>query len=240
MNVVLYEKPVKIELADNELLVDGKKHPKSVRTARQMAKTLMTQYPNELEDFDVYYMYRDIYKKNDIRFDITVIPFRPLGEEYPKTYGHYHPKSEDGLAYPEVYQVLNGSGLFLLQKKNRNGSVDVTMVDAKAKDVVLLPPPYGHNTINSGKELLVLSNLVYDRLTPMYHDYERNRGGAYYYVKGGAIAQNTNYVVEKNERLPAAELNERYKFQCADLLAEFAGSPEKFEFLKKPSLLFKK
>lgn len=238
MNMTLYEKPVKIELAGDELLVNGNKHPKTVRTVRQMTKTLQAQYPEELENFDVYYMYRGVYKQNDIRFDITVIPLRPLGEEYPKTYGHYHPKSEDGLAYPEVYQVLHGSALFFLQKKNRNGTVEVSMVDAKAKDVVVLPPSYGHNTVNNGKEMLVLANLVYDRLTPMYDDYEKNQGGAYYYLKGGEVAQNTNYIVERNERIPAAKLNERYKFQCTDLLTELSENAEKFAFLKKPSLLF--
>ena len=240
MKIVLYEKPVKIELVENELLVNGNKHPKSVRTVDQMRKTLMMRYPEELENFDVYYMYRDVYKQNDTRLDITVIPFRPLGEEYPKTHGHYHPKSEDGMAYPEVYQVLNGSALFILQKKNRNGSMDVSIVDAKAKDVVLLPPSYGHNTINNGKETLILSNLVYGRLTPLYDDYERNRGGAYYYLKGGTIAQNSNYVVERNERLSAAELNQRYDFQCTDLLTDISENPEKFRFLKKPSLFFRK
>ena len=215
MEITLYEKPLRIELKGDELMVDGKAHPRSARTVAQMKETLMTKFPEDLEDFEVYYMYRDVYKSNDIRYDITVIPFRPLGDEYPKTHGHYHPRAEDGHTYPEVYQVHNGKALFILQRKKRDGSVD------------------------SGKEVLVLSNLVYDRFGSLYDEYKRNNGAAYYYVKGGSLVQNTNYFIEKNERVDVEELNYRYDFECKDILSEFHENPTKFTFLKVPGMLIK-
>lgn len=239
MEITLYEKPLRIELRGEELLVDGKAHPRSARTVTQMKDTLMTKFPEDIEDFEVYYMYRDVYKDNDVRYDITVIPFRPLGDEYPKTHGHYHPRAEDGHTYPEVYQVHNGKALFILQRRKRDGSVDVTMVDAKKGDVVLLPPDHGHVTINSGKEVLILSNLVYDRFGSLYDDYKKNNGAAYYYVKGGSLVQNTNYFIEKNERIDTEELNYRYGFGCKDILSEFHENPSKFTFLKVPGMLIK-
>ncbi len=240
MGVILYEKPLKLEMTGYLLFVNGNQHSKSVRTIPQMIKTLMSRPDLEtLETLDMYFMYRNVLKKDGMRYDITMIPPGPVGGEAPKTHGHYHPKSEDGLAYPEVYQVLTGRAVFIMQKKNRNGSVDVSIVSAKARDVVLIPSGYGHVTVNSGNETLVLANLVYDMFEPVYHEYDENRGAAYYYLKDGNIMQNGSYVVERNERLTAAELNAKYGFSCSDLLAEFYDSPQKFEFLKKPKMLFK-
>jgi glucose-6-phosphate isomerase len=240
MDMVLYEKPLKIELTGYLLFVNGSQHQKTVRTVPQMLKTLMGRPDLEsLETLDMYFMYRNVMKKDGMRFDITLIPPMGIAGEAPKTHGHYHPKSEDGLTYPEVYQVLNGRAVFILQKKNRNGSVDVSIVSAKARDVVLIPSGYGHVTVNSGSDALVLANAVYDMFEPMYHEFDENRGAAYYYLKDGSIVQNGIYVVEKNERLTAEELNARYGFACADLLSELHDHPQKFEFLKKPRLLFK-
>lgn len=240
MSILLYDKPIRIELTGYELLVNGNSHARSVRSINQMVNLLMGQVDLEsLRGPDMYYMYRDVYKHGSIRFDITVIPAQTVGQECAKTHGHYHPKSEDGLAYPEVYQVLHGKAVFILQKKNRNGSVDVSVVNAKEKDVVLMPSGYGHVTVNSGPDVLILSNLVYDRFSSIYHDYETNRGAAYYYLDGGELVQNTNYIIERNERITAEELAKRYKFSCLDLLAEFHSNPGKFAFLEKPGLLFK-
>jgi glucose-6-phosphate isomerase len=169
-----------------------------------------------------------------------VIPPLVVGGEFAKTHGHYHPGSEDGSAYPEVYQVLRGRAEFIMQRKNRNGSVDTMAIDARDGEVVLLPPGWGHVTINKGADTLVLGNLVYDHFGAAYTEYEDNQGAAFYYTKDGELIQNTNYIVQKNEQLSAAELNKRYHFQCKDILAEFAADPKRFEFLKKPGLLAKR
>ncbi|MCI0503392.1 glucose-6-phosphate isomerase [Candidatus Micrarchaeota archaeon] len=238
MDMVLYEKPLKIELVGSVLFVNGGQHPKSVRTIAQM-KNVMMGNVDETATMDLYYMYRSVYVSDDIRFDITVIPPAAVKGEYAKTFGHYHPGSEDGLAYPEAYQVLRGSAVFLMQKRNRNGSVDTIVVRAKEGDVVLLPPGYGHVSINNGPDTLILSNLVYDRFESVYSDFEENRGAAYYYLKDGEIVQNSNYIVQKSEQLAPAELNLRYGFDCKDLLSAFHANPKEFEFLKKPKTKFK-
>ena len=139
MDTVLYEKPVRIELVGTILFVQGNQSQKTTRTLYQMQKTLMSP-PSGIPDVDMYYMYRNVYKAGDVRFDVTVIPSISIKGECAKTHGHYHPGSEEGPAYPEVYQVLRGQASFVLQKKNRNGSVDAMVVSAVEGDVVLLPP----------------------------------------------------------------------------------------------------
>ncbi len=238
MDTVLYEKPLRIELVDDSLIVNGGKHPRSVRTLQQMKNVMMGQV-DEAADADLYYMFRSVYVSDDIRFDITVIPPRSVKGERAKTFGHYHPGSEDGLHYPEVYQVLRGSAAFIMQKRNRNGSVDAMVVRAKEGDVILLPPGYGHVSINDGEVTLVLANLVYDRFESLYNEFEENHGAAFYYLADGEMVQNTNYIVRRSETLTPKELNARYGFEAKDLLVELHGDPKAFGFLKKPGSRFR-
>ncbi len=232
MKKSIYEEPLKIEIVDDVIFVNGTQHPRDIRTYEQMREVA---WKDLSERGELYYMYRDIYKKDDIRFDITVIPQRKLGEEYAKTHGHYHPKNDEGLEYAEIYQILQGKAMFILQKRNSNDTVDVIIIDAEEKDIVLIPPGYGHVSINKGEETLVLSNLVYDKFTSIYGDYKTNRGAAYYYVD--EIEQNTNYLVNKNERVTPGQINEKFNIKFKDLLSEFVADPAKFEFLKKPQML---
>jgi glucose-6-phosphate isomerase len=239
MDMVLYEAPLKIEVVGTNLFVNGQHHHRSVRLLNQMTKTLMNPLQINANP-EMYYMFRNVYTHSELRYDVTILSSIPIHGECTKTYGHYHPANEKGLQYPEIYQVLSGEAVFLLQKKNRDGSVDTILTHAKKGDVLLMPPGYGHVSINpSDQDLLVLANLVYDKFESIYSDFEENRGGAYYYLKDGEIAQNSNYFVHLNERLTPKQINDRYKFECADILKEFLANPKKFEFLAKPELLGK-
>jgi len=91
MGQVLYEKPIRIELTDNTIFVNGSQHPRDARTLAQMKNTLMEAVDGNRE---TYYMYRGIHQEENIRFDITVIPAEPLGEECNKTHGHYHERNK--------------------------------------------------------------------------------------------------------------------------------------------------
>jgi glucose-6-phosphate isomerase len=234
MRSILYDKPIKIELIDNVLFVNGNQHPRDTRTVAQMRDVLSGSVTG---DRDVYYMYRNVHRENDIRYDITMILPEPLGDECAKTHGHYHPYNEEGKSYPEIYQVLKGSAVFILQKRNSNGSVDVMVVDAKEGDTVLMPPEYGHTSINNGDGPLVLANLVYEKFSSEYEDVKGNKGAAYYYTKNHELVHNTGYMINKNSRITAKELNKKYNIESKDLLAEFYEDPHKFSYLEKPGLL---
>ncbi|MDO8553504.1 MAG: glucose-6-phosphate isomerase family protein [Candidatus Micrarchaeota archaeon] len=236
MDTVICSNPLKINLTDNRLEVDGKSHSSSVRTIAQMQDVLLNQELPTQEP--LYYMYRSVAQLEDLRYDITLILPKILSDEYAKTYGHYHPKAQDGLAYPEVYQVISGEAKFLLQKKNNDGSVHVIIATAKKGDCIVFPPSYGHVTINSSeKDPLLLANIVYANFESDYSEYKKLRGGAIYYTKHGVV-QNTNYVVKNIEYLTVKELNNRYGFLSHDLLQDLFKNPKKFEFLKMPSLKF--
>lgn len=125
-----------------------------------------------------------------IRYDVTRIRGRTFCGEWIKTKGHYHPLSPDGTAYPEIYEILEGEALYLLQKQDLS---DIVLVKAKTGDRVLIPPGYGHVTINPSEETLLMANLVSSTFASDYLPFERLRGAAYYLFSDGRIMKNGNY-----------------------------------------------
>lgn len=235
--MILYKTPLKLELLGRDLFVNDKRWSFSVRKIGEMKDVLMEPvYGNEW--LPAYFMYREIYSTDNLRFDITLLPARMYGVEYNKTYGHYHPISKDGKRYPEVYHVLKGSAVFILQKENSDFSVNVVLVSGAEGECVIIPPDYGHVSVNIGDEILLLSNVVSKNFESEYEEYKKNHGAAYYYTEDGPV-QNTYYVIKETKKYEARGWNKKYGFRCADLLFDFYTHPEKFAFLDKPSLFFK-
>jgi len=139
-------------------------------------------------NLELYYMYRGVKEKNDLRYDITVIPARMLGQEFVKTKGHEHSNG-----YGEVYEVLGGEAIFLMQK-TKNGKVeDVYAVKAKEGEVVIIPSYYAHITINPTKKELKIGNWIAGECRNIYENIQKMKGFCYYYTKSGWI-KNKNYI----------------------------------------------
>jgi|WetSurMetagenome_2_1015567.scaffolds.fasta_scaffold03966_5 glucose-6-phosphate isomerase, archaeal len=154
------------------------------------------------KDIDLYYMYRDLalskkdrdaMQKADLRYDITAIPPGMLGVEYTKTLGHYHPiVPGTDLSYTEIYEILEGEAHYLLQKEVKGKITDAILVKAGKGDKIIMPPNYGHVTINPGRKELKMSNLVSGKFSSVYQPYKDKHGGAYYELKKGFVS-NGNY-----------------------------------------------
>jgi glucose-6-phosphate isomerase len=145
-------------------------------------------------------MYRDLARSDadwqwlhdhHLRYDITVIPPGDLCGEYVKTKGHYHPENPLSVGYPEIYEVLEGDAHYLLQNRTVR---DVVLVMAVQGDIVIIPPGYGHVTINpSPDRALIMANLVSSAFESDYMGYEVLRGAAYYEMAGGELKKNPSY-----------------------------------------------
>jgi glucose-6-phosphate isomerase len=168
-----------------------------VRTIEEIRSVLMDPGCECREP--LYFMYRDLsrspedrrwLRERDLRYDLTVIPARILCGEYVKTKGHHHPANEGGVPFPEIYEVLQGEAHYLLQTGPAD---DVRLVRAGPGDRVLVPPGFGHVTINPGKTTLAMANLVSARFEGDYSAYERLRGAAYFELEGGALVKNPRY-----------------------------------------------
>ena len=154
---------------------------------------------------DMYYMFRDlaksdadleIIKSHHLRYDITRIPPGMLGSEYIKTVGHYHPQVPGtDVSYPEIYQVLEGSATYLLQKVEPGEEdivLDAAVIKAEKGDLVLVPPGYGHVTINASEKILEMANWVCRDFSSVYEPIKRLSGAAYFLLKDG-FAKNPLY-----------------------------------------------
>lgn len=189
-----------------ELEFGGRSKKPDIRWLFDMSEVIYDKsWLAKAENFELYYMYRDLYLSNtdkdrlidqDLRYDITIIPPGMLGVEYVKTAGHYHPTPPGStISYPELYEVLEGEAIYLLQTQDMS---DVVAVYASEGEKVLVPPNYGHITINRSNKTLKMANLVARDFSSIYDPILKRGGGAYFYTTQGYI---------KNVRCPeAAEL----------------------------------
>lgn len=143
---------------------------------------------------ELYFMYRDVARSGDqplfaglgIRYDLTVLAPGSIGREPVKTFGHYHPAPPgSALSYPEVYEVLHGRALYLLQREAEAGDTveEVVAVFAGPGQKVLIPPGYGHVTVNAGPGWLVMDNVVEATFTAIYEPFRRRSGAACYALR---------------------------------------------------------
>jgi glucose-6-phosphate isomerase len=144
------------------------------------------------KDMELYYMYRGVDRKDGMRYDITIIPARMLGQEFVKTKGHRHPCKE-------IYNVIKGKAIFLIQKSNKNIVEDVYAVKAKKGDKITIPADYdGHITINPSRQELKIGNWMPEDCKNEYSLIEKMKGACYFYVKGPSTKLGVNWVKNKN------------------------------------------
>lgn len=199
------------------------------------------------EDIELYYMYRGMglseEDKNKIeaarlRYDITVIPPLMLGKEFNKTAGHYHCEAATGVSYPEIYEVLSGEAYYLMQHSIENNSVkDTYFVHAVAGDKVIIPPNYGHFTINAGDKDLAMANWVCLDCVSDYSEVKEKQGACYFAVKEN---NNINWLPNKNyqntfklRELTPTNFSE-FGLEKNKGMYELVDDLEKLDFLVKP------
>lgn len=234
--MIFYESPFKLELIGRILHKDGQPLPFSTRKVSDLEDVLLEPKRAGPEGI-AYYMFRDVHKHGSLRYDLTVIPPRMFGEEFVKTYGHYHPEAKPGLSFPELYQILNGEAVFIMQSQRKDGSFDCIITKCAKGDVLFVPPNYGHVMVNPNpSSTLVSANIVSDSFSSEYEEYKENRGAAYYYTKEG-MKQNLNCIIRNTKSLSPKELLDSHRIMCSDLLEEITKKPERLGFLEDPSIL---
>ncbi len=160
------------------------------------------EWLGSMNNIELYYMYRELslsrndalmMKEHNLRYDITVIPPRMLGCEFVKTAGHYHPKiAGTSVTFPEIYEVLSGEAQYLLQKPEDDKINDVILMKAAVGDKVIIPPGYGHLTVNSSNKVLKMANWVARDFESIYAPIKEKGGGAYFILDKGLV-KNPRY-----------------------------------------------
>lgn len=156
------------------------KTTKTLEDLRPVLKDPQTSGPEV-----VYWVFGDVTEGGDWT-NITIWTPGKIGEEYPKTYGHYH-----GVQVDEIYRVIGGEGILQLQKKHiENGEWiegiidEVLLVKARAGDELVIKPEYGHCWSNIGKSpLITYDNWSFGHTQADYEPIEKHQGLAYYLVE---------------------------------------------------------
>ena len=221
------------------LIFAGKKYKAEIRYLRDLSQVIYDKkwFSSQDQNQEIYYMFRNLYRGEDdkklmeklgIRYDITIIPPKLLGNEYVKTLGHYHPELINGLTYPEIYHVLEGEVHYFIQKplaKNFSIIDKAILIKAKAPDVVIIPPNYGHITINPSSKILKMANFVSCKFSSIYEPIIKLGGACYFELVNGKFVRNENY-----EQVPELEI-----FEAKELAEEFSNKVQELEelFLEK-------
>jgi len=191
-------------------MIDLKKYTPEIRTLKDMGDVL---YDKEWAkranpDLGLYYMYRGLKKNQGMRYDITVIKALMLGEEFNKTKGHKHKQAD------EIYIVLKGEAIFLIQIMENNELKQIYAIKGKRGDVCYIPPQSAHFTINPSKENdLYLANWVADNSEFDYDIIQDKRGAAYFYTNSGWTKNNNYDIVPKLKfKTPLKEFPKKYIF----------------------------
>lgn len=189
----------------------------------------------------------ELLQKNDFRYDITIIMPGQINGECKKTSGHYHgwnPARTN--TYAEVYEVIKGTALYVLQKspnfdaENPEDLVveDLILATVHAGETIIIPPNYGHASINIGDGPLVFSNLAYVPC-PVHYDPVKHYHGMSYYLmkKGGEITAefNSRYQNVPQPKFATVKENSRLGIRFGTpVYQSYKENPEAFRFLAEP------
>lgn len=157
------------------------------KTHKELEDVLMD--PKDTGVKEPYFIIREIGQ------NITIIVPGKNGDEYNKTYGHFHIYM--GV---EIYNCLYGQGLLIMQRNDEEGEAkEFKVVTLHSGKQVEVPSGYGHCIVNIGKSFLVMLDNSPD--FEKSHNYETvkiKKGFAYYVIeKKGEISfeHNPNYHV---------------------------------------------
>lgn len=209
---------------------------------------------------NAYRTYRNIRRKPDeeeinlakLRYDITIIPPGFLAykneKELIRTAGHYHEiKAGTGLGFPEIYEVIQGQVLWLIQKPEEadySKLSKIYLIESNAGEKAIMLPSYGHISINPSHEPLILANWISDGLNHNYEPFKKYRGGGYWLMQDTAgkisLEKNTNYSkIPEIKKLHAKEMPEFGLFKTEPLY-RIVHDLTKIRFLTYPEEFKKK
>jgi len=218
---------------------EGELPQPAVRTADDMRTVLRN--PACRCDGPLYFMYRDLsrsdadwrwLREHSLRYDLTVIPPRDLCGERVKTKGHYHPANPAGIGFPEIYEVLEGQAHYLLQSRTAD---DIVLIGAEQGDLVIIPPGYGHITINpSPGQTLSMANIVSTAFESEYGEYEARHGAAYFELADGTVEKNPAYATVPPVRMLGPSCRRGTQRICRGPLYDLIGNDEALAFLNAP------
>jgi glucose-6-phosphate isomerase, archaeal len=185
---------------------------------------------------------RELLNQHGLRYDLTVTLPGLIGREFTKTAGHRHATNQDGVVYPEVYEVVHGQAAFVLQATMQDYGLAPVVAGGWVQtcgpgDRIFIWPSWDHVTVNIGREPLVVCDLIASACTNDYGSLRTAHGAGYYIVSAGdsfSIEPNPHYGY-----LPAAIIGHGSRWPeilptNAPLIELFRRDPKAFRILTEP------
>ena len=136
------------------------------------------------------------------------------------------------MPYPEAYEVLLGQAYFLIQSESA-----VFLVEAGPGEKFIIPPGFGHNTINVFNEPLLMANWISEKAEYDYEPYKNLHGASYYFLKNNDlidIIKNPNYdSFPEIKKIRTREYSEFGIFKNLPLYS-LVNTLDKLKFLNHP------
>jgi len=197
----------------------------------------------------IYYEYDSpIFQEYSLRYDITFLLPGLMGSERKKTTGHFH-KLLPGksVSHAELYEVLQGTALYILQPIDDMSNTaegmqvkKIILVKLEAGSKIVVPANCSHCTVNYGTGPLIFSNLVLDSGANEYGGIAMHRGMGVYVTEVDnqlRIIPNPSYDLSNTEIYEGSIVPDSRFGTTLDLpvYKDFINNPEKFKYLKDPS-----
>lgn len=252
MPIYCYNLVMEFQIQENKLTYDKVKYTPAVDWTKTFAEGKYAYLDNtkgitqntktkDVLYFGTRYMEKaedeEIFVSNDYMADLTVINPGKVGNEFVKTVGHYH-QNVPGLiiAYPEVYEAVSPNMEYLLQSEpDKDGKVDVLWVVTEPGDKVVMPPNWGHVSMNVGEKPGIEVDLQ-KRDNPNGSDYSMFKeriGGAFYRTVEGLV-KNSNYEVASLRIVRPLERPDMGLTKGKALYDSFTEGPKTFDYLLHP------
>jgi len=169
-----------------ELIKNKKPQPRLLEAMQDVLREEVGNDPNRV----VYDVYREIKTTDNLRYDLTFLYPKLLGEELPKTYGHYH-------KHLEIMEVIKGKTFWLIQRYENDPKKikEVYLIEANENEKVIFPYNFGSISINPTKEEIILSNWMSMETKSNYQFHKKLRGMCYYVLKN----ESDEIIFEKNK-----------------------------------------
>ncbi len=222
--------------------------PSSIRLLEEMKGLVYDQEWLKKADpkTELYYVWRNMAENDQdkkkisqsgLGYDMTKFASLALGKECNKTFGHTHSLVPGtNIAYPEIYEVLEGQVQFLFQKFKNDKIEDIFTVNCSAGDKYIVRPGYAHFSINPTREKTVMANW---EATASQHDYEEIKelkGAGYYALESENIEwiKNPNYSSVPELRIEKPNNLSQFNILQDQPTYNLVNNLEKLDFLKNP------
>jgi oxalate decarboxylase/phosphoglucose isomerase-like protein (cupin superfamily) len=175
----------------------------------------------------------DVFKKKNIKIDLTVLPPDVVGIEYIKT------KAIRCSQYNKILEIVNGAGIVVIQKFLSVDDQEILISNVKSTDKIIIPAGYTYTLINDKSTILIALEFMNSKAKNNI-TLDEMKGMAYYIIKKNAkkeIVKNPSYrIVDKYKKFDWKSYYKKYNITPKTPLSrQLLRKPEKFNWFFKPA-----